>query len=506
MKSITIFISAAILSLACGKTVRAQPPVEGLSGYIEESRQLFGVPGLAVGILKDGKVVMNQGFGVRHSGTDQPVDSLTIFGIASCSKAFTAACFAMLNADSLISWNDRVVDLYPDFRLSDSCITADLRIQDLLSHRSGLQTFDGDLLWYGTNYSRGEVVRRIRFRDMSYGIRSRFGYQNVMYIAAGELLEEAAGISWDEFMEARIFKPLQMSSSSTSNSHFHDGMNLAYPHLDGDPMDFIGYDNCGPAASVNSCSADLLHWVELWLGKGSRNGSTLFPEDQYYKMTAPLTPMNAGPGEEVGGTHFQAYGLGWFLFDYKGRKVIQHGGGLPGFHSKVVLVPEENLGFVILANQLSGLVEAVYRKILDHYIGDPEADWARSYFENQQRSETRAREKEEARAAARTEGTAPSFPWQEYRGIYEDRMYGTARVEAEKGMLHLILEPTRELFSGSMEHWEHDTFRIVFHDPFLPPGYVTFHSGTDREGVTGFTIDLENPDFHFYKLDFEKID
>ncbi len=507
-KKFTSAITLAILWLLLpAGTLRGQeiPALQDLSSYIEESRQLFGVPGLAVGIIKDGKVVMNRGFGLRHAGQEAQVDSLTVFGIASCSKAFTAAAMAMLADDSLLQWNDRVTEHLPWFQLSDTCTTREMRVEDLLSHRSGLQTFDGDLLWYGTGYSREEVVKRIRYREPSYSFRNQYGYQNVMFIAAGEVLEEVTGDSWDQFLADRIFNPLGMASSTTSNGHFTPAMNLAYPHIDGKPLEFLDYDNCGPAASINTCSSDLLRWVKMWLGKGSRNGTTLFSESQYYKMTAPHTLMNSGRGEEVGGTHFRTYGLGWFMFDYKGRKVIQHGGGLPGFHSKVVLVPEDSLGVVILANQLSGLVEALYQKILNHYLEGPDTDWARLYYDYQKKGEARNQAREEERNATRARDTSPSHDLYAFTGTYEDTMYGKAMVVLEDGRLHLTLLPTAGLFSGALEHWENDTFQVTLADPFLPPGFVSFHSDEDNR-VKRFTIDLENPDFHFYKLDFMKIE
>jgi hypothetical protein len=193
------------------------------------------------------------------------------------------------------------------------------------------------------------------------------------------------------------------------------------------------------------------------------------------------------------------------MFDYEGRKVIQHGGGLPGFHSKLVIVPEENLGYVILANQLSGLVESVYKTILDFYLADSIADWTSIYYENEQAGKERQRMKEEQRMASRKTETSPGHVLSAYAGTYEDKMYGKAKISQRGETLSVVLEPSEKLFFGDLEHWEDETFRFTFNDPFLPPGYITFHG--DEDGSVGrFTIDLENPDFHFFKLNFEKID
>lgn len=498
-------IIALILSSLQGIHAQEEKNIEELRSYIEEARQLFEVPGIAVGIIKDGQVIMNEGFGFRNMKAGTPATEQTIFGIASCSKAFTAACMAMVVEDSLVQWDDRVIDHYPEFQLSDPFATSEMRVRDLLCHRSGLQTFDGDLLWYGTDYTREEVVERIRHRDLSYGIRSRFGYQNVMYIAAGELIKKVTGRTWDEFVQERILTPLGMLSTTTSNSGFNGDMNVAYPHVDGETLEFLDYDNSGPAASMNTSSTDLLKWVEMQLNKGTYKEIQVFSKNQYYTMTAPHTLINAGPGETIGGTHFYAYGLGWFMFDYEGRKVIQHGGGLPGFHSKVVLVPEDNLGYVILSNQISGLVESVYKKILDFYLTDADTDWAMIYHENELKSKSRDEAAEAQRNSKRVTDTKPSLQLSSYAGTYQEKMYGEAVIENTEDGLAIVLRPSKKLFFSEMEHWENDTFKITFNDPFLPSGYVTFHAD-ENGGIERFTIDLENPDFHFYKLDFMKID
>ncbi|MEZ5082022.1 MAG: serine hydrolase [Bacteroidales bacterium] len=475
-----------------------------LKEYLQKANEQFEMPGMAVGIIKDGQVVFNEAFGKRNTKTGEKTNTETIFGIASCTKAFTAACMAILVDEGKLDWTDKVIDHYPDFKLHDPYITREMEVQDLLCHRSGLQTFDGDLLWYGTDYTRKEVVERIQFRENAYSFRSRFGYQNVMYIAAGQLIEKVSGKSWDEFMKEKIFIPLGMNATTTSNGGFNESMNLAYPHIDGEPMEFINYDNCGPAASINTSSDDLLKWVELFLNKGTLNGQTIFSEKQYYKLTSLLTPLNPGPGETIGETHFFGYGLGWFVLDYEGRKVIQHGGGLPGFHSKVALIPEEKVGFIILANQLSGLVEATYKRIIDIYTKNEQKDWAQLYYENEQNQESRNLKKKEEKEIARVKGTTPSLSIEKYIGMYEDKMYGKAEISLKENRLHIELLPSNTLFTAEMEHWHYDTFKFQFNDPFLPEGYATFVLN-GQGNPDYFTIDLENPDFHFFKLKFEKI-
>jgi hypothetical protein len=325
-----------------------------------------------------------------------------------------------------------------------------------------------------------------------------------MYIIAGEVIRQVSGLSWDDFIEEKIFNPLGMNSTTTTNSGFSSDMNIAWPHLGGEVMEFINYDNSGPAASINSSVLDLLRWIQLLLQKGVFNDSIVFTESQYYKMVSPETVLNAGRAEKIDGRHFASYGLGWFLYDYQGMKVIHHGGGLPGFHSKVVIVPEDSLGYVILANELGGLVGAIEHKILDYFIGDAEKDWASLYLDYV----NKGKEREENRVAkldsSRVAETSPSLPLSAYAGTYRDEMYGDAVVSLSGGDLSVKLIPAGELLSAPMEHWHYDTFSIDFSDPFLPKGLLNFCLASSGE-VNYFTIDVYSPDFHFQKLKFMRV-
>ena len=475
-----------------------------LDAYIQKALDDFEAPGLAVGIVKNGQVVLAKGYGYANNETKAPVDANTVFGIASCSKAFTAACISILVDEGKLHWEDKVVDLLPGFRLYDPYITDELTVRDLLCHRAGYETFDGDLLWYGTSYSREEVLRRFRYRKNPYSFREKFGYSNLMFITAGEVIKEVSGKTWDEFVKEKILDPLDMENTTTTNRGFDQRNNVAYPHLDGQVMNFINYDNAGPAATINSSVNDLLKWVNLLLQKGHLNDTVIFSEKQYYTMVSPQTILPAGKAEQAGGEHFSAYGLGWFLYDYKGMKVIHHSGGVPGFHAKVLFVPEDSLGFVILSNELGGLVGAVEHEILDYATGGPEKDWAKIYLDYVKKSKEQEKERVALLDSSRIAGTHPSLELAEYTGIYRDKMYGDAEIKLSDGELTVTLLPAKELFHSPMEHWHYDTFRIDFADPFLPAGLLTFH--INERGVADyFTLDIHSGDFHFQKLKFERV-
>jgi CubicO group peptidase (beta-lactamase class C family) len=475
-----------------------------LDNYIQNYTEEYNMPGFAIGIIKNGNVVFEHAYAYKNTDTKDKVDENTLFGIASCSKAFTAACISILVDRGQLHWDDKVVDVLPGFKLSDPEITANLTIEDILAHRSGFETFDGDLIWYGTQRSTEEVVRRIRYREIPYGLREKFGYSNLMFITAGEVIKSVTGMPWTEFLKENILDKIDMDLSTTSNRGFENNENAAWPHIDGKPMEFINYDNISSAGAINSSVNDMLHWLKLMLGKGVYEGDTIFTKSSYYHLVSPQTLLNAGRAETPDGTHFAAYGQGWFLKDYQGMKVIYHGGGLPGFHSKVVLVPEDSLAYVILANQLSAMIPAIDKKVLDFFLNRSDTtDWAAKYLVYEKKQKQSLKEKWGKLAEQRVKNTKPSLDLEKYTGEYNDEMYGDARVELVDNELYLTLIPTAKLLNSKLEHWHYDTFKIKFADPFLPPGFVTFSLNSEGD-ITGFKIDMDAPDFHFGKLDFVK--
>ncbi len=506
MKNVYLIILSVCLSLFSNFSyTQTAEDYKNLDNYIENSVDEFNMPGFAVGIIKNGEIVFEHAYGYKNTQTKSETDNNTLFGIASCSKAFTAACISILVDEGKINWEDKVVDLLPGFKLSDPYITANLTVEDLLAHRSGFETFDADLIWYGTKRKPEEVIKRLQYREIPFGLREKFGYSNLMFITSGELIKSVTGKSWPEFLKENILDKIHMNESNTTNTGFENNPNAAWPHIEGQPMDFINYDNISSAGAINSSTADMLKWLKLILGKGIYENDTIFSKLNYYKMVSAKTPLNAGRGETPEGTHFAAYGLGWFLKDYQGRKIIYHGGGLPGFHSKVVVVPEDSLAYVILANQLSALVPAIDRKVLDFYLNNSDTtDWAKLYLAAEQRQKVRLDEKWEKLDEERVKKTKPSLEKEAYTGEYEDKMYGKAKIIIVDKELFLTLEPTAELLNSKLEHWHYDTFKIKFADPFLPAGFVTF-SFNSKGDITGFKIDMDAPDFHFKKLDFKKL-
>lgn len=480
--------------------------------YAAKAGRDWNVPGFALAIVKDDKVVFAKGYGVLKLGEPARVDADTLFAVGSNTKAFTSAALAVLVDEGKVSWDDPVTKHLPGFQLSDPYVTREMTVRDLLSHRSGLATFAGDLLWYESGYPRDEILRRARHLKPASSFRSRFGYQNLMFLAAGEIVPAVSGRSWDDFLRERIFQPLGMRRTTTRHAEILRASNVAAPHNEmGGRLRVIPFgnvDNIGGAGAVKSSAADMARWVRLQLGRGTFEGRKIFNVAASREMWTPHTVLGAiSEGSERFNptTHFSLYGLGWILGDYHGRLLVSHGGGLDGMVSRVALMPEERLGLVILTNSETALTAALSNKIFDAFLGVPARDWSADYMararQGKEASEAAAKKAEEARVP----DTKPSLPPGAYAGTYAGAMYGDAVVAEEAGKLVLRLSPSPN-FVGDLEHWHFDTFRVKWRDsvpyPF-PRGFVTFT--LDSQGkVEEMKLDVPNPDFDFKELEFKR--
>ncbi len=474
--------------------------------YIKKSMRDFKMPGLAIGVIQNGDIVFQQGYGVTKIGEDQRISTNSMFGIASLSKAFTAASMGMLVEDGKLNWDDKVTKHLPNWKLSDPIVTNMMTIEDLLCHRSGLKTFDGDLLWYGSNYSREEIITRIQYLPLSYQYRNGFGYQNIMFITAGEVIAKVSRMSWDKFVYTRIVKPLGMTQTVSSITKYKENTQIAYPHLKRKPQQLLNYDNSGATAALNSNVVDMMTWTKFWLNEGIHHGDTLLKASTVRKIFSVQNPLNVSSFDASIGTHFKGYGFGWFLMDYNGKKVVHHGGGLPGYITKVALVPEENMGIVILSNDMSSICTALMYKLLDEAFGEAKRDWSKDFSSYSKRSDSISTVKMNKQDEERKKETILSAPIESYAGTYSDKYYGNAIVtvkgKGKKARLKLVLEPAKGLFTATCDHWENDSFVFKFNDEFLPRGFANFK--VEGGKISGLTIDLPNPDFHFSNLNFVK--
>jgi CubicO group peptidase (beta-lactamase class C family) len=456
-------VALAVLASSALEAQERPSPLAGLDEYIESVRRSWGIPGLAVGIVKDDSLVYARGFGVREVGEPDRVDENTVFAIGSNTKSFTSLAAAMLVDEEKLGWDDKVVDRYPGFRLFDPYVTREINIRDILSHRSGLGR-RGDALWYGTDYSRDEVIRRIRYLEPNAPFRTEMGYQNIMFLTAGEIVGKVSGLGWDRFIQERIFRPLGMTRSTTSVKALPRQDNVSTPHIIADgagkPIPWRDIDNIAPAGSINSSVVDMARYVRLHLGDGKLGDVQLVSSGNLGVTKTPH--INVGSvGDSL--THFTSYGLGWVLLDYRGRKIAWHNGGIDGMLSEMWTVPDESLGVLVLTNgSPHGGGPPIVKAIIDRYlIGEPAKDYNAEALAQQKRFLEAQAANRAKRDSAHVLGTRPSLALSAYVGTYADRMYGDVTVVADGSSLAL----TYQSFRIPLDHWHFDTFMAS-----VPPG------------------------------------
>jgi CubicO group peptidase (beta-lactamase class C family) len=466
--------------------------------------QTNDVPGMAIAIVKDGKVVLQKGYGVRKRGDPAPVDANTLFGIGSNTKAFTAAALATLVDAGKLSWDDRVYERLNGFQMYDPYVSREMRIRDLLSHRGGLGLGEGDLLlWPENSYTRDDIVYRLRFLKPVTSFRSSFAYNNLMFVAAGQVVAKVSGESWDEYLREKIFLPLGMKDTNTHVDADRPGANYAFPHGMGEEgkrrvIPFANVDSAGAAGAINSSAADMARWllVQLDHGKIPGTGQQLFSEKSSKEMWAQQSvyPIDGEGFDSLQPLQprFYGYGLGWFLHDYKGRKLVGHFGGVGGFVSRVMLVPEEHLGIAILTNAEVDSFESILYHILDGYLGGPTQDYIAFYRAMDDKARKDADATMQKAQQQRAADSRPSLPIEKYAGDYSDPWYGKVLIRVENGGLVLSLPLTDKKATANLQHWQYDTFEAHWRDNATADAFVTFALKADGS-IDHFTMAAVSP-------------
>ena len=496
--------AVAAVALAARPATAQSAPLEGLDDYVTAAMEAWRVPGLALAVIADGEVVHARGYGVRDVRTGAPVDEHTLFAVGSTSKAFTSAALGLLVDEGRVSWDDRVIDHIPWFAMFDPYATRELTVRDLLTHRSGLAR--GDAVWSRWPHDRREIIRRVRFLKPTRSFRGAWQYQNLMFLTAGEVVRAASGRTWDDFVDERIFTPLGMDRSVTSVTGLDRFDNVATPHVHVDgvatPVAHKNIDNVGPAGSIYSSVAQMARWVDLHLAGGVHAGQRLFSDSVMVEMHRPQMLIQADAPENRlhprdAHMNFNAYGLAWWIIDYRGRKVVDHGGGIDGMRAHVAFMPEEGLGMVALSNaRPNNLIVALMYRVFDHFLGvgggdkpdvgdapdagDTMADWSALMLAEYRESAAAQADARSRREADRAAGTAPSRPLTEYAGSYGHEYYGAVDITHENGTLRFSLGGKT---TGRLEHWHYDVFRAMPDNPANADMFMTFTVGPD--GVVG---------------------
>ena len=463
VRGVAAIATVGILATSGVAGAQAKEPYPGLDAYIATAVQTWKIPGLSVAIVRNDSVIYAKGFGVLGAKSRTPVDERTLFEIGSSSKAFTATLVAMLVGDGKMRWDDRLIQYLPTFRLYDPVANEGVTLRDALTHRSGIAR--GELVWLGSGISRDDVLYRIRFLKPESPFRSRYSYQNMMFLAAGQAAGKAAGTTWDELVRDRIFTPLHMSSTVTTSRGLTN-TDVATPHgMSHDtaytkpPFDA---ENIAPAGSILSNAVDMAQWLRFQLNDGVVDGKRLVNAAALRETHTPQILITGGEGgrggagDSIPATHFRTYGMGWMVEDYHGALSVQHGGNTPGMTAAVGMLPEKRFGVVVLSNMQSAALPGLLEHyIFDRALGVPVRDLSAEAYTRSLVQRRRADSLERVQANARVASGRPPIPLSAYAGSFADSLYGEFTVTVNGD--HLELQ--RGAMSGPLEYWNANNFR-----------------------------------------------
>ena len=461
--------SAQKATPAKGQAAKPQAPaapLDGFDAFVAEVMKEWKVPGLAIGIVQDGKMIHAKGYGLRDVEKNLPVTSKTLFAIGSITKSFTVTLLGMLTEEGKFDWDKPVRDYLPDFRLHDAVATEHMTPRDLVTHRSGLPRHD--LLWYGSTLTRRQMYERLRYLEPSRDFRSAYQYQNLMFMTAGYLAEQLTGRKWEELVRERIFAPLGMTESNFSVNDLQGAADSSRGYLKvKEEVKLVPYrniDEMGPAGSINSNVEEMSRYLLLHLNKGKVGEKQLVAAAQLEQMQ---TPQMTIPGQiqfdELG---HAAYGMGFVVTSYRGHKLVTHGGGIDGFISLLSFLPRKNIGVIILTN-LSGnnpVNNILTRNIFDRLLGLEPVNWVARVKEQEQKARQAEEEAQKKAVAARKEGTRPSHPLADYAGEFEHPAYGTLKLTVHSEQLRLDYKG----FSLPLQHYHYDIFEVSEDRPEIP--------------------------------------
>ncbi len=441
---------------------------DSLDSYINKALKDWNIPGVAVCIVKDGKVVWNKGYGYRETGKAERVDENTLFLIGSNSKAFTAVALAQLESEGKLNLNDRVGKYIRTFKMKDPLASKEVIIKDLLSHRIGLETFQGDFVNWSSNLSRAEVIANLAVYDAPYSFRAKWGYCNAAFTTAGEIIPVVTGISWEDYVTNRIFKPLEMNRTVALTKGYAGLTNTCSAHtlykgkLIRIPVPDI--DNLAAAASICSSVNDMSHWVQMILNDGRYNELDVINVNALKATMFPTSIIGNGR-HPFNKSTFRLYGLGWDLMDYEARRVVSHTGGVDGFVTSVTLVPAEKLGIVVLTNtDHNSFYQACKYEILDAFLGLPYRNYSAVMLANAEKNQKEDSEWLQAKLDTVAMHPKTTLPVQEYAGKYSNEAYGPVQVSLEKGSL--IITMTRHPgMTAKLEPLGGDRFLCTYSNP-----------------------------------------
>lgn len=473
---------------------------EDFRAAAQEALTAFDVPGFSVGVIKDGEVIMAEGFGTRTTGKVEAVDGNTLFAIASNTKAFVSTSIVKLHMEGQLDLDAPVRDYLPYFQVYDEYVSNHMLVRDLLCHRAGLGTFSGDVIWYKSALSAEQVIKQIQHLPQAYEWRAGYGYSNLMFITAGEVIRAVTGQSWDQYVRENFLEPLDMSRTQTSVTPLAALDNVATPHLtrnNNQAIPYVNWDNMGAAGGVVSSAQDMLKWMNLQMNDGQLGDQEIFPAKLTATTWRPHNPL-------AGGTSFTSAGLGWFLRMREGHRLVNHGGGYDGMYSQVMMAPDQKLGVVVLTNSMTGLSSALANYIINTYLEIDTEGWLKKAVERQQNGKKTWDNRHQERLDARALDTKPSLPLNSYAGKYQDPMFGEIEIKLVGEELQLIFTTAPNL-NANLSHWHYDTWQINWQEThaWFDFGTLQFTLDNNRK-VTGLSFDVPNDDIFFHEIEASK--
>jgi CubicO group peptidase (beta-lactamase class C family) len=460
MKNTLYCIFAVLINFNLAGQTQEQK-IKDFDAYIEKSRVEWQAPGMAVAVVKDGKVIFKKGYGVRELGKVDKVDIETLFSCASTTKAMTATCIGMLVDEGKIKWDDLVITYLPEYQLFDPAVTRELRIRDLLTHNSGVG--NTDFLWGAMDIPTKEMLNRMRLVKPSYSLRSSFIYQNLFYVAAGQVIEKVSGKPWEVFIQERIFTPLGMSRTAPKRKYIKDN-NQVTPHFEVEkkikPIGYTKDDEVGPAGSVWSSIDDMSKWMACMLDSSKYAGGRLVKAATWTEMFKPAVIVPADqfyPTMQLIKPNWTTYGLGWFQHDYKGKKINFHTGSLDGLTAIHAQLPDQKLGIYVFGNfDHAEVRHALVYKAFDVFALGGTTDWSKDFLTLYTGIRTKSEKELKDFEARRVLNTTPSLPLADYTGKYSDPLYGELEITVSENSLQVDVN---HFVKASLQHWHYNTFR-----------------------------------------------
>ncbi len=520
MNKLKLRILSTFLSLIISSTSFGQLTNKEIDKLVNDTMDKFEVAGVAVGIVKDGKIIYTKGYGVKSIETKKKVDEHTQFAIASNSKAFTTTALALLVEEGKLSWQDKVVDHIPEFKMYNAYVTNNFNIQDLLTHRSGLGLGIGDLMFFpnGSDFKIEDVLTSFQYFEPQSAFRTKFDYDNLLYIVAGEIVKRVSGLTWEEFIATRIMEPLGMDQSAPSLSLVKDPNNLASPHSteSGIMVATAQFDDMinGAAGGIYANVDDLCQWMLVHLNEGRYGNDlknqlfTVESQREMWKIHTTLEP-NRNPRYNA---HFSGYGLGWGLTDLKGNMQVSHTGGLPGMLSKTTLIPDLELGVVVLTNTSNGgagVFGVVSQTIVDSYLGLDDFGWTQKYLDyfNSKQNEGDSITTAVWKIVAKADKAAINP--QDYIGVYQDNWFGKVEVFLKGDELWFKSYRSPKL-NGPMAYFKANSFAIKWEYQDMNADAFAMFTLDENGQAIGIKMKGISPNidfsFDFQDLDLQQVD